>query len=52
VSLKEGDSHSPKEDNSERVKIQRLFLKKIFSRTSRLNQSNLVQIIFGEENSS
>jgi hypothetical protein len=34
VSLKEGDSPSPRGDNSERVKIQRK-LRKIFSRTSR-----------------
>jgi hypothetical protein len=35
VSLKEGDSPSPRGDNSERVKIHRQFLKIIFSRTSR-----------------
>jgi hypothetical protein len=34
VSLKEGDSPSPRVDNSERVKRHRKFLK-IFSRTSR-----------------
>jgi hypothetical protein len=34
VPLKEGDSPSPKGDNSERVKIHRKFLE-IFSRTSR-----------------
>jgi hypothetical protein len=35
VFLKEGDSPSPKGDNSERVKIHRKFLKIFFSRTRR-----------------
>jgi hypothetical protein len=35
VSVKEGDSLSPKGDNSKRVKIHRKFLKIFFSRTSR-----------------
>jgi hypothetical protein len=35
VSLKEGDSPSPRGDNSERVKIHRTFLEIFFSRTSR-----------------
>jgi hypothetical protein len=34
VSLKEGDSPSPRGDNSKRVKIHRKFLKVFFSRTS------------------
>jgi hypothetical protein len=33
VPLKEGDSSSPRGDNSERVKIHRKFLKIFFSRT-------------------
>jgi hypothetical protein len=32
--LKEGDNPSPRGDNSERVKIHRIFFKKVFSRTS------------------
>jgi hypothetical protein len=35
VSIKEGDSPSPRGDNSERVEIHRQFLKIFFSRTSR-----------------
>jgi hypothetical protein len=35
VSLKEGDSPSPRGDNSERVKIHRKFFKIFLSRTSR-----------------
>jgi hypothetical protein len=35
MSLKEGDSPSPRGDDSERVKIHRKFLKIFFSRTSR-----------------
>jgi hypothetical protein len=35
VSLKEGDSPSPREDNSERVKTYRKFFKIFFSRTRR-----------------
>jgi hypothetical protein len=35
VSLKEGDSLSPRGDNSEKVKIHRKLLKIFFSRTSR-----------------
>jgi hypothetical protein len=46
VCSKKGDSHFPRGDNSERVKIHRKILKILFSRTS-WPKSNLVQIILG-----
>jgi hypothetical protein len=45
VSLKEGDNPSPREDNSERVKIDRKFLKSSFPEPEGQNQLNLVHII-------
>jgi hypothetical protein len=43
--LKEGDSPSPRGDNSERVKINRKFLKSCSPEPEDQNQSNLIQII-------
>jgi hypothetical protein len=44
--LKEGNSSSPRGDNSKRVKIQRILKKKSSSpEPAGQNQSNLVQVI-------
>jgi hypothetical protein len=52
VSLKEGDSPSPRGDNSERVKIHRKFIKNLLqNQQAKINQT-WYKLSFGEENSS
>jgi hypothetical protein len=54
LSLKEGDSSSPRGDNSERVKIHQFFFKKnllLQNQQAKINQT-WNKLSFGEENSS